>query len=224
MEGIAADTTVLDVHCAQHCETFSKEALRFPRVALAPAWRMLLFGDGSPTRLISLLSGVALTVSVLGMEALPQGAAADAALEAQWQPLALPAHTVAPPRVLRRVWLEAPSGQRVGYACSWWNQEDAEAFLPSRAQPIGDALAGSRREIHRELLCVAHAVGHAGLEAGLGLPSAQGALAGALAPGGDWGASELWGRWYVMRQGGRPLCVIYEVFSPSLEQHLGQRY
>ena len=55
--------------------------------------------------------------------------------------------------------------------------------------------------------------------AGLGAEAAQ-----VAAPGADWGARELWGRWYVMRQGGAPLCVIYEVFSPLLEAHLGRRH
>jgi chorismate lyase len=205
---------------------------------------MLLFGDGSPTRLLSLLAGSPLAVSVLGMGALAGGgggsggdgsaAAEESALGALWAPLAGPAAALAPPRVLRRVWLEAPAGQRVGYACSWWSAGDAAACLPDSSVPIGGALAAQRREIHRELLGVAHAAGHAGLEEGLGLglglgppaPGAGGSGSGGELPpaGGDWGPRELWGRWYVMRQGGAPLCVVYEVFSPALERLLGPRH
>jgi len=50
---------------------------------LAPAWRMLLFGDGSPTRLLALLAGSRLAVDVIGHERVrfggtgaPAGAAA----------------------------------------------------------------------------------------------------------------------------------------------------
>jgi chorismate--pyruvate lyase len=253
MEGAAA-AEVLGLHHAARHETFAPTGAG--ATTLSPAWKMLLFGDGSPTRLLSLLAGAPLAVSVLGMEALAGGgsggggsgggsggsgagaggaaAAEEAALGALWAPLAGAAAALAPPRVLRRVWLEAPAGQRVGYACSWWSAGDAAACLPDGSVPIGGALAAQRREIHRELLGVAHAVGHAGLEGGLGLPARSGSGAGlegssscvaaAAAPGGDWGPRELWGRWYVMRQGGAPLCVIYEVFSPALERLLGARH
>jgi chorismate lyase len=198
---------------------------------------MLLFGDGSPTRLLSLLTGAPLGVSVLGMDTLAGsgGGLAEAQLAALWAPLALAPAAIAPPRVLRRVWLEAPRGQRMGYACSWWNAQDVAGFLPDQAAPIGGALAAQRHEIHRELLGVVHAVGHAGLEEGLGLPGRGGSsgsssaglgaeAAQVAAPGADWGARALWGRWYVMRQGGAPLCVVYEVFSPALERLLGPRH
>lgn len=210
---------MLDLFTSARHEAFTGSALRYPTAALAAAWKMLLFGDGSPTRLISLLSGVPLVVSVLGMDALPDGDASVAC----WAPLALPAATIAQPRVLRRVWLESPTGQRYGYACSWWCQADVPGFLPNLGSPIGDALASHRHEIHRELLCVVHAVGHAGLEEGFGLPPAAAADVAALQPGRDWGAGELWGRWYIMRHQGKPLCVIYEVFSPRLEELLGCR-
>jgi chorismate--pyruvate lyase len=248
-------TSVLNLHEAARHETFS--ARDAGATTLSPAWKMLLFGDGSPTRLLTLLAGAPLVVSVLGMEALeggncsgsigvagpsPASAGSSSALPpppppplppqqqqlaALWAPLALAPETIAPPRVLRRVWLEAPAGQRVGYACSWWGAADVAAFLPDQRAPIGGALVAQRHEIHRELLCVVHAVGHAALEGGLGLAPGGGSAGAAralLQPGADWGAQELWGRWYVMRQGGAPLCVIYEVFSPLLEQYLGQRH
>ena len=206
-----SDARVLDIRSSHRQEIFEGEALVYPRVLLPPAWRMLLFGDGSPTRLLSLLTGAPLVVSVIGMEAL----GGDAGLEALLPAAAVEeARAVAAPRVQRRVWLETPSGQRLGYASSWWNQGDLEALLPNVAEPIGSALAVKRREIHRELLCVVHAVGHPGLEQALGLPRTAGSERDleALPAGQDWGQSELWGRWYVMRQGGRPLCIIHEVF------------
>ncbi len=214
----------MQLDAAQRHERFDPSAPAGAALALSPAWKMLLFGDGSPTRLISLLSGAPLAVRVLGMD--PCGGGGDAPA-APWLPLGLRVD-IAPPRVLRRVWLEAAGGQRVGYASSWWNAADVAGFLPDVGEPIGAALAGGRREIRRELLCVVRGAGHAALEEGLALAGGAGGGGGGGGSGGSgeggsgsWGEAELWGRWYVMHMGGRPLCVIHEVFSPKLAALLG---
>ena len=39
-----------------------------------------------------------------------------------------------------------------------------------------------------------------------------------------WGVrGPFWARHYIFWAGNRPLCVIYEVFSPTLEAYLGER-
>ena len=184
--------------------------------ALSPSWALLLFGDCSPTRVIGLLSGAPLTVALLGME--PVGACCDGV------PFPLAVAAIAPPRVRRRVWLQA-GGERVGYAASWWSEAALAAFLPSRGAPIGDALSGARLEVHRELLGVACGCGHGALEEGLGRGGGCGG-AGACGGSGGGGAgggcgSELWARWYLMWHQGVPVCLIHEVFSPVLRRWLG---
>lgn len=42
-----------------------------------------------------------------------------------------------------------------------------------------------------------------------------------IAEGFGCGDRELWGRHYLFWHKGKPLCLIYEVFSPALEQYLG---
>ena len=173
---------------------------RSPPPRLSPAWALLLFGDCSPTRVIGLLSGSPLTISLLGME--PLGACCDGV------PYPAAVASIPAPRVRRRVWLEA-GGSRVGYAVSWWSEGSLATFLPSFGAPIGDALGASRLEVHRELLGVAAACGHGALEEGLGKRE------------GGGGGGELWGRWYLMWHKGHPVCMIHEVFSPGLDKWLG---
>lgn len=184
-------------------------AVTAPPARLSPAWALLVFGDCSPTRVIGLLSGAPLTVSLLGME--PVGSCCDGV------PFPAAAAAIAAPRVRRRVWLEA-RGARVGYAVSWWSEASVDKFLPSREAPIGDALSASRLELHRELVGAARARGHCGLEEGLFCGDVAGVIGGA--GGGD---RELWARWYLMWHGGAPVCLIHEVFSPVLEEWLGPR-
>lgn len=193
-----------------------------PTLTLSPSWKMLLFGDASPTRILTLLSGQPMCVSVLGMDSLPAGAPLDVPWLEEGSPVRIPA-----PHVRRRVWLEC-GGVRMGYACSWWNESVAREFLPtpSVGAPIGDTVVGAKHEIHRELLSVGHAKGHPGLEEGMGLAtfSSGGGAQAEKGVGGDWGSNELWGRWYAMWKGKQVLCLIHEVFSPRLEELLGQRH
>ena len=177
------------------------------RRALAPAWLLLLCGDGSPTLSLSLTAcggggggGGRMAVEVLGAELV--GAGDDGAPAAALA--ALP-----PPRLRRRVWLRAPGGgPRLGYAVSWWAAAgaDAAALLGAgdAGKPIGRAIANI--ETRRELHSVACTPAHAGLDAGLGVDRAG-------PPAGD-----LWSRFYTIFAGGRALCLVHEVFSPNLQK------
>jgi chorismate-pyruvate lyase len=159
-----------------------------PDAALSPAWKILLYGDGSPTRLLSLLTGAPMAVAVLGREEVfldlcsPASAASDSLLAA-----GVPARSLrglldgadAGALARRRVWLESARGERLGYAVSWWRGADLDELLPGAdaARPIGGAIAATKLDVHRELLSVVR--GHnAALELELAGVGAGGARMG----------------------------------------------
>jgi chorismate lyase len=72
--------------------------------------------------------------------------------------------------------------------------------------PIGKSLALGRTEVYREILAVYK-----------GTSDSFDTLFGAEA------GEEYWGRHYLFWHRGKPLALIYEVFSPSLEKYLGPR-
>ena len=158
---------------------------------LSGPWRLLLLGDGSPTRHLQSLTGIAVDVEVIAMEAdngQPQEAPAEVAELDQ-------------PLLRRQVWLRCGT-QTLAWAESWWNQGEAERHLQERNQPIWRSLTAKRAELYREVDGLA-LVEAPGLEAGFGRPGPY------------------WSRHYRFFRGGRELTVIREVFSPALEEWLG---
>jgi len=89
------------------------------------------------------------------------------------------------------------------YASSWWCAETAESYLRDRDTPIWESLERQRRGLYRQLVEV-HFGDSEHLEEVFGE------------------AGPFWGRHYVFWLGGQPLTVIYEVFSPALDEYLGQ--
>ena len=161
-----------------------------PSVLSGP-WRLLLLGDGSPTRHLQSLTGVAVDVEVIAMEA-----DADLGHEAPKEVSELDL-----PLLRRQVWLRCGS-HTLAWAESWWNQSEAERHLQERNQPIWRSLTANRAELYREV-------------DGLALVEAP-ALAGGFGHPGPY-----WSRHYRFFRGGRELTVIREVFSPELERWLG---
>ena len=158
---------------------------------LSGPWRLLLLGDGSPTRHLRSLTGEEVVVEVIAMAADPnpgtEAPAEVAELEA--------------PLLRRQVWLRC--GQHtLAWAESWWNQTQAEQHLQERNQPIWRSLTANRAELYREV-------------DGLALVDAP-ALATGFGAEGPY-----WSRHYRFFRGGRELTVIREVFSPALERWLG---
>ena len=158
---------------------------------LPGAWRLMLLGDGSPTRHLRLLTGEPVAVDLIAME---------------------PEHeppTEAPPEVAdlkgpllrRQVWLNC-GGTPLAWAESWWNQAEADLHLRDRNLPIWRSLTQGRSELFREVDGLAlveaewldHTFGHRG---------------------------PFWSRHYRFFRGGIALTVIREVFSPQLETWLG---
>ncbi|MCP9772849.1 chorismate lyase [Synechococcus sp. Tobar12-5m-g] len=158
---------------------------------LTGPWRLLLLGDGSPTRHLELLTGAAVEVELIAM-------APDAADDAR-----VPAEVAAldAPLLRRQVWLRC-DGLALAWAESWWNRDEAQKSLRERQLPIWRSLSADRAELFREVDGLAQ-VSAPWLDQGFGQPGPY------------------WSRHYRFFRSGRPLTVIREVFSPSLERWLG---
>ena len=159
--------------------------------ALSGPWRLLLLGDGSPTRHLQSLTGLPVEVEVIAMADDPDpGSEAPQEVEELERPL-----------LRRQVWLRC-GGDTLAWAESWWNQHEAEQHLRQRSQPIWRSLTADRAELYREVDGLA-LVEAPLLEQGFGQPGPY------------------WSRHYRFFRGGRELTVIREVFAPALERWLG---
>ncbi|KAG6592656.1 DUF98 domain-containing protein [Phytophthora cinnamomi] len=171
----------------------SPDAMLLGHAQMSAAWRLFLFGNGSPTHHLGLLTGSPTEVDVLGM--LPVGDSTDNA------PCEVEA--IATPRCRRQVWLRNARGERLGYAASWINVEDVGAVFKDTKIPIGKNILQHKTELYRDMKSVF--CGHsAELEEAFGTPG------------------PFWGRSYLFWNGGRPVTFIYEVFSPALEKYMGK--
>ncbi|DAZ92727.1 TPA: hypothetical protein N0F65_012510 [Lagenidium giganteum] len=156
------------------------------------AWRLFLYGNGSPTHHLALLSGSPTAVDVIAMDAI--GEDDDSA------PVDIKA--IATPRCRRQVWLRNERGERLGYATSWIFEEDVELVFRNQKLPIGKNILQNKTELFRDMKSVF--CGHSAefeKEFGHNGP--------------------FWGRSYLFWRGGRPVTFIYEVFSPELEKYMG---
>lgn len=163
-----------------------------PHTQLAPTWQMFLLGDGSPTRHLQLLTGEKTEVDLIDMSAIGMdGDGAPTQIE-----------KVPGPRIRRQVWLRTASGQRLAYACSWWEASHVDEYLQNRSLPIWASLERLRTELYRDVQGI-YQGNSAALEAAFGY---QGPF---------------WGRHYLFWHHSEPLTLIYEVFSPYLTKYLG---
>ncbi|MGB7087029.1 MAG: chorismate lyase [Phormidesmis sp.] len=163
-----------------------------PHDQLSPAWQILMLGDGSPTRHLQLLTREPTEVDVIDMSLVDcVGDQAPAQIE-----------QVPGPHLRRQVWLRTASGQRLAYATSWWEASHVDDYLENRALPIWASLAKLRTELYRDIQGIYF--GHSA------------ALEGAFEQKGPF-----WGRHYLFWHHGKPLTLIYEVFSPYLIRYLG---
>ena len=163
-----------------------------PHTQLAPTWQILLLGDGSPTRHLQLMTGEPTEVDVIDMSLV--GTDTDGA------PVQIEA--VPGPRLRRQVWLRTASGQRLAYATSWWEASHVDEYLQNKSLPIWASLARLRTELYRDVQ---------GIYYGDSV-----ALESAFGESGPF-----WGRHYLFWHYGKPLTLIYEVFSPYLTKYLG---
>ncbi|WP_264324270.1 chorismate lyase [Romeriopsis navalis] len=163
-----------------------------PHERLSPAWQVFLLGDGSPTRHLRLLTGHPTEVDVIDMSSI--GDDLDQAPQI--------VEKIPGPRTRRQVWLKN-GGQRLAYAASWWELSHVDEYLQNRSLPIWASLATRRTELYRDVQ---------GLYCGY-----SEALSKTFNHPGPF-----WGRHYLFWHHGQPLTLIYEVFSPQLQQYLGK--
>ena len=181
-------------HCLTPIWQGGEEAIKrgLPHSQLAPTWQLLLLGDGSPTRHVQLLTGEPTEVDVIDMSAI--GMNTD---NAPTMMQMLPG-----PRVRRQVWVRTASGQRLYYAASWWEASHVDEYLQNKSLPIWASLARLRTELYRDVQGIYYGNSEA-LESGF---EERGPF---------------WGRHYLFWHHGKPLTLIYEVFSPFLTKYLG---
>ncbi len=160
---------------------------------LSGPWRLLLLGDGSPTRHLESLSGQPVEIELIAM-------AADAPTGGGPPPPEI--GELEGPLLRRQVWL-CCGGQTLAWAESWWNQKEAETNLRERNQPIWRSLTAHRAELFREVDGLAQ-VDAPWLEERFGH------------------RGPFWSRHYRFFRSGKELTVIREVFSPQLERWLGR--
>jgi chorismate--pyruvate lyase len=162
---------------------------------LAPAWQILLLGDGSPTRHLRLLTREPIEVDVIDMSVIgTKDDQAPSLIEA-----------VPTPRLRRQVWLRTASGQRLAYAVSWWDANLVDEYLQNRSLPIWESLSRLHSELYRDIQGVYYGY----------CPPLEAAF-GQEAP--------FWGRHYLFWHSGKPLTLIYEIFSPYLQRYLGSMH
>jgi chorismate-pyruvate lyase len=158
---------------------------------LGGAWKLLLLGDGSPTRHLELLTGLSVEVELIAMAPDPHPA-----LEAPCQ-----VSELVSPLLRRQVWL-CCGAETLGWAESWWTLDQAHNHLQDLRQPIWRNLTAGRTELFREVDGLAQ-VNSPWLHDRFGHPGPY------------------WSRNYRFFRQGRALTVIREVFSPVLERWLG---
>ncbi|MCP9809866.1 chorismate lyase [Cyanobium sp. HWJ4-Hawea] len=162
--------------------------------SLTGPWRLLLLGDGSPTRHLESLSGIPVEIELIGM-------APETDFPTDGSPLPEEVAELTAPLLRRQVWL-CCGEQTLAWAESWWNQQQADTYLQERDQPIWRSLTSHRAELFREVDGLAQ-VDAPWLEERFGFPG------------------PFWSRHYRFFRGGKELTVIREVFSPQLETWLG---
>lgn len=195
--------------------------LAVPHSVLSPTWQMLVAGDGSPTRLLSLLTGEQTHVAVLDCIPVDMAVLEGAPAEVR---------RLRGPLVRRRILMRGGKiDPPLMYAISWWNADDYAKHMPDPSQPIGRSLAAGKLELNRILHAIYCGTRCENQLDGLVVGDIPAVLSASTSPsavassdlGDTTDSSRLWGRHYTMAHGGRPLSVICEVFSPHLSAFLG---
>ena len=155
------------------------------------AWKLMLLGDGSPTRHLQLLTKEETKIELIGMNL-------DNELS-KVTPKEI--NQLTKPLIRRQVWIKN-NDFTLAWAESWWNIEAVNINLTNKKEPIWKNLTKDRSELFREIDTIA-IVNSNWLQKEFSL------------------AGPFWSRNYRFFRNRKPLTIIREVFNPYIEKWLG---
>ncbi len=158
---------------------------------ISGAWKLMLLGDGSPTRHLQLLTNQETKIKLISMQKDP--------LFNKEGPKEI--DQLKEPLIRRQVWIKNQN-KNLAWAESWWNSAQVSENLKAKEEPIWKNLTQDRSELFREVDSIA-IVNAKWLEEKF---SYQGPF---------------WSRNYRFFRDKKPLTIIREVFNPHLETWLG---
>ena len=158
---------------------------------ISGAWKLMLLGDGSPTRHLQLLTNHETKIRLISMQIDP--------LFKKEGPREI--DQLKEPLIRRQVWIRNQN-QNLAWAESWWNSEQVSQNLKSKEEPIWKNLTQDRSELFREVDSIS-IVNSNWLEEEFCFEG------------------PFWSRNYRFFRNKKPLTIIREVFNPLLETWLG---
>ncbi len=158
---------------------------------ISGAWKLMLLGDGSPTRHLQLLTKKETKIELIGMAIDPKSI--------EEGPVEI--DQLKDPLIRRQVWIKNNS-LTLAWAESWWNIDAVNINLTNKKEPIWKNLTKDRSELFREVDAIA-LVKAKWLENEF---SFQGPF---------------WSRNYRFFRNKKPLTIIREVFNPHIEKWIG---
>ena len=158
---------------------------------ISGAWKLMLLGDGSPTRHLQLLTNHETKIRLISMQIDP--------LFKKEGPREI--DQLKEPLIRRQVWIRNQN-KNLAWAESWWNSEQVSQNLKSKEEPIWNNLTQDRSELFREVDSIS-IVNSNWLEEEFCFEG------------------PFWSRNYRFFRNKKPLTIIREVFNPLLETWLG---
>ena len=158
---------------------------------ISGAWKLMLLGDGSPTRHLQLLTNHETKIRLISMQIDP--------LFKKEGPREI--DQLKEPLIRRQVWIRNQN-KNLAWAESWWNSEQVSRNLKSKEEPIWKNLTQDRSELFREVDSIS-IVNSNWLEEEFCFEG------------------PFWSRNYRFFRNKKPLTIIREVFNPLLETWLG---
>ena len=158
---------------------------------ISGSWKLMLLGDGSPTRHLQLLTNQETKIKLISMQIDP--------LFNEEGPIEI--NQLKEPLIRRQVWIRNQN-KNLAWAESWWNSEQVSQNLKAKEEPIWKNLTQDRSELFREVDSIS-IVNSNWLEEEFRFEG------------------PFWSRNYRFFRNKKPLTIIREVFNPHLETWLG---
>ena len=158
---------------------------------ISGAWKLMLLGDGSPTRHLQLLTNHETKIKLISMQIDP--------LFKKEGPIEI--NQLKEPLIRRQVWIRNQN-KNLAWAESWWNSKQVSQNLKAKEEPIWKNLTQDRSELFREVDSIS-IVNSNWLEEEFCFEG------------------PFWSRNYRFFRNKKPLTIIREVFNPLLETWLG---